>query len=233
LEQIKDMQTEYTLDPSARPREKLLRKGASALSDQDLLTLLLCSGNNAHDVRQLAGLVLAKTDHNRGTFSLSQLLEVEGIDTAKAATIVAALEFSRRRIAVEGLKVRSPGDVASLVAHLCDRKQEVFVCISLSGAHEVIASRIITVGLANMCQVHPREVLADAIVDRACSIIVAHNHPSGELIPSEEDLNVTKRLQTAASIIGIKLLDHIIFSRKGYYSILHASSRIKELRQAV
>jgi DNA repair protein RadC len=136
---------------------------------------------------------------------------------------VAALEFSRRRIAADGVKVRTPDDVIPLVAHLNDRKQEVFVCVSLSGAHEVIATRIVTVGLANMCQVHPREVLADPIVDRACSIIVAHNHPSGDLTPSDEDLKVTSRLKSAAAILGINLLDHIVFSRRGFRSILHQS----------
>jgi DNA repair protein RadC len=204
-----------------RPREKLLERGAGALSDHELLSLLLGSGNKTHDVAQLAQMVLAASDQSRGRLSIESLMDIDGIGIAKAATIIAALEFSRRRIAADGVKIRRPEDVVPLVAHLNDRKQEVFVCVSLSGAHEVIATRIVTVGLANMCQVHPREVLADPIVDRACSIIVAHNHPSGELTPSEEDLKVTSRLQSAATIVGINLLDHIIFSRRGFRSILH------------
>jgi DNA repair protein RadC len=139
---------------------------------------------------------------------------------AKAAAVVAALEFSRRRIRPEGVKISFPADVIPLISHYADRKQEHFLCISLNGANEVINSRVVSVGLVNKTQVHPREVFADPITDRASSIIVAHNHPSGELIPSKEDIQVTKQLQSSGEILGIRLADHIIFNKKGYYSFL-------------
>jgi len=103
---------------------------------------------------------------------------------------------------------------------MADRKQEHFLCISLNGANEVIATRTISVGLVNKTQVHPREVFADPITDRASAIIIAHNHPTGGLAPSKEDIEITMRLKKAGETLGIKLLDHIIFSHKGHYSFL-------------
>jgi DNA repair protein RadC len=94
------------------------------------------------------------------------------------------------------------------------------ICISVNGANEVITSRVVSVGLVNKTQVHPREVFADPITDRASAIIVAHNHPVGGLTPSKEDIEVTRRLKAAGETLGIRLLDHVIFNQKGYYSFL-------------
>lgn len=216
--ELRDQSDKY--DARDLPRERLERLGPKALTDQELLSIILSSGGKDRDVFSLAKSVERKIDEIGSSPDLTALLEIPGIGPAKASTLVAAFEFSRRRIASEGTKVRSPADIIPLISHLADRKQETFICVSLSGAHEVIASRIVTVGLANLCQVHPREVFADPLVDRACSIIVAHNHPSGDLTPSEEDKHVTARLQDAAKILGLKFLDHIIFSRRGFYSII-------------
>jgi DNA repair protein RadC len=130
------------------------------------------------------------------------------------------LEFSRHRIRPEGLRISFPPDVLPLIQHYADRKQEHFLCVSLNGANEVIASRVVSVGLVNKTQVHPREVFADPITDRASAIIVAHNHTAGGLTPSKEDIEVTKQLKAAGATLGIKLLDHIIFNHKGHYSFL-------------
>jgi DNA repair protein RadC len=113
-----------------------------------------------------------------------------------------------------------PTDVLPLVRHYADRKQEHFICISINGANEFITTRVVSVGLVNKTQVHPREVFADPITDRASAIIVAHNHPSGGLLPSQEDLEITKQLTSAGEVLGIKVLDHMIFNDKGYYSLL-------------
>ena len=141
---------------------------------------------------------------------------------AKAALIAAAMEFARRRIRPEGLRISFPPDVLPLIRHYADRKQEHFICVSLNGANEVIASRVVSVGLVNKTQVHPREVFADAITDRASAVIVAHNHPSGSLEPSKEDIDITARLKSAGEILGIRLLDHIVFNQKGYHSFLES-----------
>ncbi len=203
-----------------RPREKLQTKGAEGLSDLELLAILLGSGIKGHDVMTVANRILKVLDANNGKPNLEVLQKIEGVGPAKATLIVASLELARRRIRPEGLKITFPTDVLPLISHFADRKQEHFICISINGANEVITSRVISVGLVNKTQVHPREVFADPITDRASAIIVAHNHPVGSLTPSKEDIEVTKRLKTAGETLGIELLDHIIFNQKGYYSFL-------------
>lgn len=203
-----------------RPREKLQTKGAEALSDLELLAILLGSGIKDHDVMTVASRLLTVLDENNGKPNLEELQKIEGVGLAKATLIVAALELARRRIRPEGLKINFPIDVLPIISHFADRKQEHFICISVNGANEVITSRIVSVGLVNKTQAHPREVFADPITDRASAIIVAHNHPVGSLIPSKEDIEVTQRLKAAGDTLGIRLLDHIIFNQKGYYSFL-------------
>ncbi len=199
-----------------RPREKLTERGPEVLSDLELVALLIGSGNQQHDVFELAAKVLAAVDS--GMSSVQDLTKIPGIGNAKATLLAASLEFSRRRIRPNGTKVGSGADVFPLVKHLANRKQEHFVSISLNGAHEVIETRIITIGLVNSSQVHPREVFAAAITDRACALIVAHNHPSEILKPSKEDEEVTRRLKQAGELLGIPLLDHIIFGSRAYFS---------------
>ncbi|MBI2265380.1 MAG: DNA repair protein RadC [Armatimonadetes bacterium] len=194
--------------------------GASALSDLELLAILLGSGTRESDVLTLAGQILKLLDAEKEIPSVGKLSGVFGIGPAKASLIVAALEFAHRRIRPEGLRITFPADALPLVTHCADRKQEHFLCISVNGANEVIATRVVSVGLANKSQVHPREVFADPITDRAAGIIVAHNHPSADLSPSKEDIEVTRRLKAAGAIIGVRLQDHIIFNRKGYHSFL-------------
>lgn len=203
-----------------RPREKLHAKGAPALSDLELMAILLGRGTEGHDVMSVSERILKVIDGNNGSLDLEDLQKIDGVGPAKATLIVAALEFARRRIRPEGIKISFPPDVLPIIQHYADRKQEYFICISLNGANEVIASRVVSVGLVNRTQVHPREVFADPITDRATAVIVAHNHPSGNLTPSDEDISVTRQLKSAGETLGIKLLDHIIFNRRGYYSFL-------------
>lgn len=203
-----------------RPREKLIQKGPEALSDLELMAILLGKGTEGHDVLTVAGRILKIIDRSNNNPTLEELQKIEGVGPAKATLIAAAIEFSRRRIRPEGFKIAFPPDVLPLIRHYADRKQEHFICISLNGASEVIVTRVVSVGLVNTTQVHPREVFADPITDRASSIIIAHNHPGGGLSPSKEDIEITKQLKASGETLGIKLLDHIIFNHKGYYSLL-------------
>lgn len=205
-----------------RPREKLQAKGPEALSDLELLAVLLGSGTKGHDVMKVAGRILKALDSNPNQVSLKELQKIEGVGLAKATLIAASLEFARRRIRPEGLKISFPADVLPLIRNYADRKQEHFFCVSINGANEVIKSRVVSVGLVNKTHVHPREVFADPITDRASAIIVAHNHPVGELTPSVEDKEITGQLKSAGEILGIRLLDHIIFNHKGYFSFLES-----------
>jgi DNA repair protein RadC len=155
-------------------------------------------------------------------FTVKDLLGIKGIGTAKATALTAAFEFVRRRIKPEGLKIKSPSDILPMIQHYSDRKQEHFLSISVNGANEVMNVRVVTIGLVNQSQVHPREIFADVLMDRASSLIIAHNHPSGSLNPSKEDIDITNKVVDAARVLGIRLLDHIIFSKKGYYSFLES-----------
>ncbi len=203
-----------------RPREKLKLKGAQCLSDTELMAVLIGSGNRKSDVMQLSARLLKSLDGQGGTPTLDRLCKIEGIGPAKASLVVAAMEFARRRIRPRGMKIAFPPDVYPLIRHVADRRQEHFLCISLNGANEVIAVRTVSVGLVNRALVHPREVYADPITDRASAVIVAHNHPSGNLDPSRDDLEVTQQLKAAGETLGIRLLDHLIFSQVTYYSML-------------
>jgi DNA repair protein RadC len=118
----------------------------------------------------------------------------------------------------ETIRITGANDVLPLIKDIAGKQQEHFICISLNGANEVIENRIVTVGLLDKSQVHPREVFADVITDRAAGVIFAHNHPSGESKPSNSDLKIHEQLTEAGKILGIKVLDHIIISKKGYYS---------------
>ena len=199
-----------------RPREKLLNRGPTALDDRELLAVILGRGARGAPVLKVADQVL-KTMSRPG-FQWQQLQMVSGVGSAKTALLRAAMEFARRRMAPDGLKIREPHDVLPLLRVYAHQKQEHFICVSLNGANEIIAIRVVTVGLVNRSHVHPREVFADPITDRASAIIVAHNHPSGNLVPGKADHDTTKRLKDAGKLLGIFLLDHLIFSARGHYS---------------
>jgi DNA repair protein RadC len=205
-----------------RPREKLLRKGAAALSDQELLAVLLGKGTPAMDVMTLAGKLARLIDEKGLDVTAEDLGQFPGVGNAKATLILAAIEFARRRIKPEGAKIETPADLLPHVRHYADRKQEHFLCASINGANEILNIRVVSIGLIDRTPVHPREVFADALADRASAIIVAHNHPAGNVEPSAADVEITVQLKAAGSVVGIALLDHIIFNRSGYFSFLEA-----------
>jgi len=203
-----------------RPREKLLEKGAQALKDRELLAVLLGKGSQRHDVLTLAEKLIPVIDEKGTELSFEDLAQFDGIGKAKAALILAAIEFTRRRVKPEGIRINVPSDLLPYIQHYADRKQEHFLCASINGANEVMNIRVVSIGLVDKSQVHPREVFAEPITDRASAVILAHNHPVGSLKPSEADIETTQRLRQAGEIIGIAVLDHIIFNKNGYHSFL-------------
>ena len=212
------MKTLKELPRHERPREKLIQRGAHTLSDQELIAIILGRGTRQHDVLWLASRVVQSIDRMGLNLSVDDLISIEGIGQAKATLITAAFEFVRRHVKPTGLKISQPSDVLPLIQHYGDRTQEHFLCISLNGANEVIQTRVVTIGLVNQSHVHPREIFSDVIVERASAIIMAHNHPSGRVEPSREDAEVTQRIKTAGDLLGIELLDHVVFTREQYYS---------------
>jgi DNA repair protein RadC len=200
-----------------KPREKMIAKGPEAMTDIELVALILGSGNKDVGVLDLSKRVISIYDeHSMPT--VQDLTTIDGVGPAKACQLAAALEFSRRRLVKKSLVIRNAKDLYPLVAHISTKKQEHFLCLSLTGANEVIATRTITIGLLNSSQIHPREVFADAISDRAASVIFVHNHPSGVRDPSKDDILVTDRLCKAGEILGINVLDHVIIAGHDLFS---------------
>jgi len=212
------MKTITELYEQDRPREKLRLKGASALKEYELLAVLLGSGTQGKDVIKLSKEIKKILDEEFETLTLNRLLQVHGLGRAKAMQILSAIELSRRYLIKQNVKISSAEEVYQELKEYSTKQQEYFLCITLDGASHIIHKRIISIGTLNQSLVHPREVFADAIADRAAGIIIAHNHPSGQLVPSIEDKRVTKRLKEVGTIMGIELLDHVILSRDGYLS---------------
>ncbi|MDR2258781.1 MAG: DNA repair protein RadC [Treponema sp.] len=208
--------------PAGRPRERLLAMGPEALSDHELLSILLNTGIRGKNVTLLAKELLERLDRSKDIPPVKELARLTGLGDSKACAVVAMLEYGRRRWGVSGARIKHPQDIFTLIRHYADRKQERFLCVSLNGAHETLAVRVVTVGLVNRTIVHPREVFSDVIQDRAAAVIAAHNHPSGRLKPSPDDDDVTRTLARAADVLGIRFLDHIIFSETAYFSYRQA-----------
>ncbi|MDC7125571.1 MAG: DNA repair protein RadC [Spirochaetales bacterium] len=204
-----------------RPRELLFEHGPEYLSDQQLIAIIIGSGTKGNNVMRLSKKVLNVYLKNPIEVLRPEVFcEIDGMGQAKAAQLSAAMEFARRRITTNTKKLTSPADVVPILFSYTTCKKEHFICISLNGAHEVIAVRVVSIGTLNKTLVHPREVFSAPLTDSAAGIICAHNHPSGTTEPSHDDIRLTERIQKAGEILGIRLLDHLIISVSGYYSFL-------------
>jgi len=206
-----------------RPREKIATKGVTALTDQELIESILGRGTRGNDVRVISKEICGHLQKQGCSIQYDNLTSIMGIGPSKAAQIMACFELGRRYYTRDGSgnKVTKPQDILllPLIAGMRDNRQEHFICISLNGAGEVLKSRTITVGLLNHSLVHPREVFADAITDRAASVICVHNHPSGSLEPSPQDIAISTQLREAGLLLGIPLIDHIIVTKSGFMSM--------------
>ncbi len=201
-----------------KPREKLINRGAKALKDYELVAILLGSGIKGKDVFKLSREIVKLFDDNFNSLSLEKLLQIKGLGVAKASQIVSAIELSKRYLIKQNRKISCSKDVYNELKEYHNKKQEYFIAIYLDGANHICDINVVTIGILNQSLVHPREVFAPAIEKRCASVIVAHNHPSGNLTPSNADIEVTKRLKESGKLLGIELLDHIIFTPNGYFS---------------
>lgn len=208
-----------------RPREKLLLKGRQSLSDAELIAILLGSGSRSESAVSLAKRMLKSVEYNLdelGKQGIADLKNFKGIGDAKAITIVAALELGRRR-QVSDVRQR-PSIFSSLDAYnvigpiLIDLPHEEFWAIFLNTSRKVLSKHKMTVGGSRQTIVEPKAVFKKAIENYADAIILVHNHPSGSLMPSQEDRLVTKKMAKAGSFLDIQVLDHLIVSHAGYYS---------------
>jgi DNA repair protein RadC len=208
-----------------RPREKLLSKSASVLSDSELLAILINNGTKGKTAATLAKevLQLGKNNLNElGRLSARDIMSIKGIGEAKAITIVAALELGRRRQAgniLEKSALRDSSEVATFMqATLKDQQHELFAVIFLNQANKVNHFEIISQGGITATVADPRIILKKALEKNAVSLILCHNHPSGSLKPSRADEELTRKIKEAARFFDIKVLDHLIVSEEGYYS---------------
>jgi DNA repair protein RadC len=216
---LRDLPTEE------RPRERMLQYGAQALSNAELLAILLRTGTVSESAVHLAQRILAESGTLRNLVDMStdQLMQIKGIGSAKALQIQASIELGRR-LARSSMKdtvtIRSPQDVAAyLMEDLRYLKKEHFVCLFLNTKNHVIAQETLSMGSLNASIVHPREVFRAAIKRSSASIICVHNHPSGDPTPSPEDIEITERLVEAGRLIGIEVLDHIILGDQSHVSL--------------
>lgn len=208
-----------------RPREKLFTRGAAALSNSELIAILLNNGSKSKSAVELAKeiLKLGRDNLNElGKLTLNDFKQVKGIGNAKSVIIAAALELGRRRQATAILEkqvVRSSREIAEyLQVTLKDHRYEVFAVIFLNRANKINHFEIISRGGITGTVADPRVILKKALEAEATSIILCHNHPSGNLKPSLADEELTKKIKVAASFIDIKVIDHIIVSENGYFS---------------
>ncbi|MBS1738150.1 MAG: DNA repair protein RadC [Bacteroidetes bacterium] len=208
-----------------RPREKLLTKGSQTLSDSELLAILINTGSGKRSAVQLAREVLELGGNNLdklGKLSLKDLMEISGIGEAKAITIIAALEFGRRRQASRPVDKISIGDSNALAAYLKtslkDHHHEVFAVVFLNRANKINHFQVMSIGGMSQTIVDPKTIFIKALEVKATSIVLCHNHPSGNLKPSRADEEITQKLKNAGRLLDIQVLDHLIVSDEGYFS---------------
>ena len=207
-----------------RPRERLQKFGPEALSAQELLALVIGRGIPNKSVMNIAQELLAKFGNVKaiGQATIEELSQIKGIGLAKAAQIKACFELGKRENLEPELKnfdVKNPeGVVKAIRASIQDKAKEHFKLILLNPRNKIIGISTISIGTLNASLVHPREVFKDAIVHSAASVVLAHNHPSGDPEPSEDDIAITKRLIEAGKILGIEVMDHIIIAKNGFFS---------------
>jgi DNA repair protein RadC len=210
-----------------RPREKMANKGATALTDAELVAILLRTGTAEKSALDIASELTADGGLYKRLASitrLNELMNIKGLGQAKAAAVLAALEIGRRIASakpVEKIHLSCPQDVAEfLMPRLRYAVKEQFIVILLNGKNKVIGTEVISEGSLSSSVVHPREVYASALLHHAAAIMVAHNHPSGDPKPSDEDREITSLLAQSGKVLGIPLVDHIVIGDGTYYSFL-------------
>ena len=206
-----------------RPREKLIAKTPENLKDKELLAILLGTGTEGKNVLELSEQILKKYPlRNFLQLKYEDLIKIKGINSAKACTILASQELVKRALDKrdESLpKISSVEDVLAQVVYMRDKTREHLMALFLNARNELLSKKPMFIGTLNANLVHPREVFQEALKQNACSVILAHNHPSGDNEPSEDDLEITKRIIAAGKIMGIEVLDHVIIAKgKSPYS---------------
>ena len=205
-----------------RPREKLIAKGPQNLKDEELLAILLRTGIEGKNVLEIARQILRKYSKKRILkMKYEDLIKIKGINSAKACTILASIELIKRALEVgeETLpKIESIKDVIAQMSYLRDKTREHLAALYLNARNELVFKKHIFVGTLDANIAHPREIFEHALANHAASVILVHNHPSGDPQPSKADLEITKRILEAGKIMGIDVLDHVIIAKNKIFS---------------
>lgn len=199
-------------------RELTFKHGLAYPSDEELIMLILGSGTKKMPVKALAKHVFSIIASSNEENLVSNLLRIDGMGISKALTIAAALELGKRMNKAPQASIGSPSEVIPFIKSYAMQHQEHFLCVSLNGAREIISIRVICVGSGNIAVIRSSDVFSEAIKEHASAVILCHNHPSGNPMPSDDDICTTMRLYQAAEILGITLLDHIIITKNSYFS---------------
>ena len=201
-------------------REKALKFGLGFPLDYELVMLILGTGNSQMSVETMSKKIVEVLDSGNSNDMVERLLKMKGVGQSKALAVAAAIELGKRRTCHLGAHISSPSDVIPFVNHYAMSSKEHFLAVTLNGGHNIIQIHVVSIGTTNSTVVYPRDVFYEVIKENASAVIVCHNHPSGEVEPSEEDIDCTSKLLEASKIIGIPILDHIIIACKGYYSFM-------------
>jgi DNA repair protein RadC len=207
-----------------RPRERLVKKGVSALSDAELIAIILRTGTQKGNVLELSLQLLKKFDlKSLSRINITRLKQIFGIGEAKACQIAACFELGRRLAVSKNenmQKISNPRDILALISpKLENQEKEHLIGIYLNSRRKILREEIIFIGTLDASLIHPREIFKVALEESAAAVILVHNHPSGNLKPSLEDIEITKELVAAGNSLGIRLLDHIIICGKKYFSM--------------
>lgn len=201
-----------------RPRERMLRFGQSRMKDSELLAIILGSGIKEKNIIQISENVLRTISIKTTNLSIEELLKISGIGKTNALKILSILELAKRIKNKKEVIIYSPKEIASELKNIKNIKKEYFYLFCLDSRNKVIKKELVSVGTLNSSLVHPREVFEPAIRNLSAQIVIAHNHPSGDINPSEEDINITTKLVKAGELLGINILDHVILTKENYFS---------------
>jgi len=206
-----------------RPIERLINNGSNVLSNDELLAILLKTGTKEMSAKELGTLILKKININElKNITFEELINIKGIGNKKAAVIMAAIELSKRmnqKVVNIRNKISDPLNIYNHYKEILkDKKQEHFYAIYLDIKNKIIKDKLLFIGTINYSMVHPREIFKEAYLIGAISIIIVHNHPSGEVLPSKNDIETTKQLDAVGKLMGIPIIDHIIIGENKYYS---------------
>lgn len=209
-----------------RPRERLINVGVENLSDEELLSIILKTGSKEMSVKELAAYILSSLGgiENLKNINYHEVKKIKGIGEAKACMLVALSEIARRMnrkvASLMGVKLNTPLKIFEFYKSKINDDQEQFYCIYLDASKKVIEEKLLFIGTVNYSLVHPRDIFKEAYLLNATGIICVHNHPSGEVRPSKEDINLTIRLKEIGVLMGVRVIDHIIIGDDKYYSFL-------------